>query len=200
MKRIVLILVLGLALNANAFDFRTWTANDGRTIQAKLIDIQEDSVVVESETTKDLAGKPMIYTVPVSRFSEDDQQYVYNIQRELRFLKEKFDRVKRNFPENLRLAHGSREYSVSEWKVYNQYRKAIDEATIFNLSGQIEEMEFRMENHRRDLRPKASSRGPAGTQAKHDLYFVDNYIEPYLINLKRIETAVEAMVSRANSK
>jgi len=61
-----LILLFCLGLSANE-PIRTWTDAQGRKIQAKLINFSEDTVTLE------MNGKE--FALPLSLFSETDQEY-----------------------------------------------------------------------------------------------------------------------------
>lgn len=68
MKRALLYPTAALALLAAPLHGRTWKSADGKTIEADLVRIEENAVVIS------MKGKE--YTVPLSKFSKEDQAFV----------------------------------------------------------------------------------------------------------------------------
>ncbi len=65
---LILLLFLGFTLAANE-PIRTWTSADGRTLEARYLEIVGDKVRIEN-------AQGRIFTVPLTGFSPADQQYV----------------------------------------------------------------------------------------------------------------------------
>jgi hypothetical protein len=71
--RILIFLGLNLASNflygLNEEPIRTWTSSDGRTLEARFIEQVGSNVKIKNE-----AGRE--FTLPITRFSQADQEYV----------------------------------------------------------------------------------------------------------------------------
>ena len=73
MKPKLLFLSLIISTSLNGGEVRTWTAADGRTLEAELISVDEKGVTVQRKTD----GKRMDLTLEM--LSEDDQNFVKNL-------------------------------------------------------------------------------------------------------------------------
>ena len=69
----LLVLLLLPTRNAHAEELRTWTNQEGRTLEASLVDFDRESVQVRTE-----GG--VIFSIPVLSLSPDDQQYLRDLE------------------------------------------------------------------------------------------------------------------------
>ena len=95
-RALTIFLVLALSLNA---DPRTWTARDGRNIQAEFVSATKDSVTVRRNDGVTLA-------IPFSLLSDDDAAWVGRQPKPVEISQDQLDKIIAAFPRAASLSNG----------------------------------------------------------------------------------------------
>jgi len=207
-KLCLAILIFWLAVTAEAlaatFPVRTWTSADGRTIEAYLVEIKEDAVVIARPDQLDLRGEPVEFTVGTGNLSKPDQLYVEKIGKVIALSTREFDFIQEHFPENRirrRIYYsGTKSIGEASEDTYGYFQRRCSHIAFWRIPVMVEDIRdmatSRMERMDRDT--GGAGIGKIAAQSKADAKWIEEKLLPYLDSLDSLHEEMIKLAEKAS--
>lgn len=204
MKRrstLFLLIALFTGTVCQAASLRTWTAIDGRTIEARFVSGDYLTVTVQKKDDVDLAGKPRNTEIRLAWLSEPDKEYVAAVLKKLQSFKSELEKLKKSYPPNLSELRSyqsngptTARFLAEQHSVYDAYYRMIKTADVGDLGSKLEVMRAKMNAQLRQFGTEGQGRGKIAVQADVNHDWIKESLEPYYKKLKALSDKINEAI------